>query len=114
MIAEASTNKDEELSAARTAFMDTYTAMNKRCMWLLASSGRTVEGVIFGACNAMDDELFANSLAQSFIIDVTDLTVKDWFETAEWDEIQSHVLPLPKPDVLMIGSMRRFLSVGHS
>lgn len=94
--------------------MDTYTAMNKRCTWLLASSGRTVEGVIFEACNAMDDELFANTLAQSFVIDVTDPTMEGWFKTAEWDEIQSHILPLPKPDVLMIESMRRFLSVGHS
>lgn len=85
--------------------------MDKDCTWLLATSGRTVEDVIFKACQAMDDELFANSLAQSFVIDVTDSTMEGWFEKAEWDEIQSHVLALPQPDVPMIESMRRFLSV---
>lgn len=112
--AEASINQgDEDPSAARAAFIDTFMAMDKGCTWLLAASGRTVEGVIFEACRVMDDELFANSLAQSFVIDVTDPIMKGWFETAEWDEIQSYVLPLPQPDVLMIESMRRFLCVGH-
>lgn len=93
--------------------MDTYSAMNKGRTWLLASTGRTVECVIFEACKAMDDELFANSLAQSFVIDINDLTMEKWFEKAEWAEIRSHVLPLPQADVLMIESMRRFLCVCH-
>lgn len=93
--------------------MDAYSAMNKDGTWLLAATGRTVECVIFEACKAMDDELFANSLAQSFVIDINDLTMESWFEKAEWAEIRSHVLPLPQPDVLMIESMRRFLCVCH-
>lgn len=96
---------------ARAAFTETYLAMNRGSTWLLAATGRTVEGVIFEACKAMDDKLFANSLAQSFVIDVTDRTMKGWFEKAEWDEILSHVLPLPQLDVPMIESMRRFLNV---
>lgn len=93
--------------------MDTYTAMDEDHTWLLAS-GRIVEDIIFKACNAMDDEEFANSLAQSFVIDVTDITMERWFEEEDWADIQSCVLPLPKPDVLMIESMRRFLCVGRA
>lgn len=78
----------------------------------MLASGRTVEDVIFDACRAMDTDSFANSLAQSFVLDVSDSVMQRWFTEDEWGEIQSNVPPLPKPDVVLADSMKRFFQVG--
>lgn len=85
--------------------------MREECKWALAS-GRIVEDVIFEACQAMDTESFKNSLAQSFVLDTSDTVMKGWFTGDEWKEIVGSVLLLPKPDVVLADSMKRFFQVG--
>lgn len=84
--------------------------MDKDCQWVLCS-GRTVESVIFDACQALDADSLGKSLIQSFVIDISDPEVQRFFTAEEWDEIRGYVLPLPKPDEVLIDSMRRFFCV---
>lgn len=111
--ASEASDTGEDLSAARVSFVETYKAMDKECQWVL-SSGRTVEGVIFDACQGMDADLLGKSLIQSFVLDISDPKVQGLFTSEEWDEIRGHVLPLPKPDEVLIDSMRRFFCVGRT
>jgi len=78
--------------------------------WVLPS-GRAVEDVIFKTCKAMDAATFAHSLSQSFVLDISDPVMKSWFTEDEWSEIIASVLPLPKPDVVLADSLKRFFPV---
>ncbi|KAG0124167.1 hypothetical protein HOY82DRAFT_494394 [Tuber indicum] len=84
--------------------------MASDCKWLLAS-GRAVEDVIFEACTAMNTATFAHSLSQSFMLDTSDPVMESWFTEDEWNEIIANVLPLPKPDVVLADSLKRFFPV---
>lgn len=85
--------------------------MRQECKWVLAS-GCIVEDVIFEKCQAMDTDSFANTLARSFVLDMSDSVMEKWFEDYDWKEIQSSVLPLPKSDSVLADSMKRFFQVG--
>lgn len=106
-------NASEDNFAPPISFVDTYNAMDEGCQWVL-SSGRTVEGIIFDACRALDADSLGKSLIQSFVLDISDPEVQRLFEKEEWEEIQGHLLPLPKPDVALADSMRRFFCVGRT
>ncbi|RPB02508.1 hypothetical protein L873DRAFT_408029 [Choiromyces venosus 120613-1] len=84
--------------------------MSSDCKWVLAS-GRAVEDVMFKSCTAMDAATFAHSLAQSFVLDTSDPVMKSWFTEDEWTEIVASVLLLPKPDVVLADSLKRFFPV---
>lgn len=60
----------------------------------------------------MDSRLFADCIAQSFVLDLEDPVMRAWFKDDEWQEIESRVLPLPPRDEVLLGSMRRFWHVG--
>lgn len=101
---------DKIASVSKAAFAKTYDSMVESHKWKLAS-GRTVEDVISNECRNMDDETFATSLAQSFVIDVTCPTMESWFTGEEWTEIKDSVPALPKPDPVFVQSLRRFFPV---
>lgn len=103
----------EEPSIAQTTFAETFSSMTESGKWVLAS-GRAVETIIFNACQSMDADTFAKSIARSFVIDLSDATMGRWFSKSEWEEIQSVAMALPQPDVLLVESMRRFFLVCSS
>lgn len=93
------------------SFQATYRAMRTGCKWKL-STGRYVEDIVFEACTAMDSKLFADCIAQLFVLDLEDTTVRGWFGDKELEEIDSRVLPLPPRDEMLMESTRRFWHVG--
>ena len=93
------------LTVARTSFADAFSSMNEEHKWIL-TSGRAVETVIFEACQSMDTDTFAKSIARSFVIDLSDPAVESWFSEAEWKEIRAALPPLPEPDMVLVESMR--------
>lgn len=75
------------------------------------SSGRNVEDIIYTACLSMDSTSFANSLAHCFVLDTSDNRMKSWFQPGEWSEICSSISLLPKPDLILAQSMKRFFGI---
>lgn len=59
----------------------------------------------------MDSRLFADCIAQSFVLDLGDPAMRAWFGDDELQEIESRVLPLPPRDEVLLGSMKRFWHV---
>lgn len=94
-----------------TSFTKHWENMQPECKWVLSSTGRIVEDVIYFACMSMDATAFANTLAHCFVIDTSDSTMKSWFKDEEWNEICASSPPLPEPDLELAKSMKRFFHV---
>lgn len=94
------------VSVMKASFVETYKGMNPNRQWVLAS-GTVVEQVIF--LHYRDEK--TESLAHSWIIDIEDVSVRDLFGIADWDEICQHVQEWPEHDKLMVESMMRFTGV---
>lgn len=60
----------------------------------------------------MDSKLFADCVAQLFVLDLGDPMMRAWFRDEELQAIESRVLPLPPRDEALMESMRRFWHVG--
>lgn len=92
---------------AISALSATYNLQTNR--WRL-STGRDVETILYQNCCLMDAPTFAKSLAPSFVIDLEDPVVSDWFNEEERCEIRQCIPPMPNDSGVldMFTYLRRF------
>lgn len=106
----AATARTVKHDLALATLTKTYSSQTPSHRWRLASS-RTVETVLYESCLSMDAPTYLNSLAPSFILDVSDITMmKRLFTPLEREEIMSAVPDIPTADIRMVKSLVRFFT----
>ena len=76
-----------------TVFENAYQGMREK--WVLTSSGRAVEDVIYQACGSMDVATFKASLLRIWILDLKNHKVRALFTSDERAEIKQSQSDLP-------------------
>lgn len=86
--------------------------MKQEKKWIL-NSNRAVEDVIFFYCGELEDDHFEASIARSFVIDMSDESLMEMFTNAEKEEIRKAVLPMPAPNMEILGLIKQLVKVRY-
>jgi len=96
-------------SPAYVACSNMYATIDSKAKWLL-STGMRVEDLILDACKSLSG---ADGLLPSFILDLSDVSIKVHFKEAEIEEIKKAFPSLPAPNKALLNILGPYFTVCH-